>query len=111
MYVRYQGTHASRKTGKPSGIFAVAWHMKQNGLLSPLEIEEIQQIANWFENNLPNPPKAITWFRRETTAEMIEKIERIKTIIEKNGWEIEVVGCENAPGEIIYEDKYQIATI
>ena len=91
--------------------------MKQNGLLSPLEIEEIQQIENWFENNLPNPPfynetdppKAITWFRRETTAEMLEKIERIKTIIEKNGWTVEVVSRENAPGKVIYE--YQIATI
>ena len=76
--------------------------MKQNGWLSPLEIEEIQQIENWFENNLPDPPlysetdspKAITWFRRKTTIKMLEKIERIKTIIGKNGWKIEVVSCE-----------------
>ena len=119
MYVRFQGTHTSRKTGKPSGIFAVAWHMKQKGCLTTREIEEIQQIENWFENNLPNPPfynetdppKAITWFRRETATKMLVKIERIKTIIEKNSWEIEVVSHENAPGEIIYEDEYQIATI
>ena len=119
MYVRYQGTKNSGKTGKPSGIFAVAWHMKQNGLLSPREIDEIQQIENWFEDNLPNPPfygesdppKAITWFKREKTAEMLEKIERIKTIIETNGWTIEVEYRENAPGKVIYEDEYQIATI
>ena len=119
MYIRYQGTQNSRKTGKPSGIFAVAWHMKQNGLLSPREIDEIQQIENWFEDNLPNPPfysesdppKAITWFKRETTVEMLERIERIKTIIENNGWTIEVEYRENAPGKVIYEDEYQIATI
>ena len=119
MYVRNQGTHTSRKTGKPSGIIAVARHMKQNGWLSPPEIEEIQQIENWFENNLPDPPlysetdspKAITWFRRETTIKMLEKIERIERIIEKNGWKIEVVSRENDPSAIIYEDEYQIAAI
>ena len=99
--------------------------MKQKGRLTRREIEEIQQIENWFEDNLPNPPfyqksnprKAITWFKRETTAEMIEKIEQVKTIIERNGWKIEVEYHENAPGKIIYEDEedeedeYQIATI
>lgn len=93
--------------------------MKQNGHLDPSEIEEIRQIENWFEDNLPDPPfyekancrKAITWFKRETTSEMIEKIERIKTIIERNGWQIEVEYRESAPGKVIYEDEYQIASI
>ena len=99
MYIRYQGTETSRRTGKPSGIFAVAWHIKQKRCLTAQEVEEIRQIENWFEDNLPNPPfysetdppKAITWFKKETAAEMLEKIERIKTIIEINGWEIEIV--------------------
>lgn len=119
MYIRYQGTRNSGKTGKPSGIFAVAWHMKSRGHLTSDEIEEIQQIENWFEDNLPNPAfyekanprKAITWFKQETTTEMIEKIERIKTIIERNGWQIEVEFRETSPGKVIYEDEYQIATI
>ena len=42
---------------------------------------------------------------------MIEKIEQVKTIIERNGWKIDVEYHENAPGKIIYEDEYQIATI
>ena len=119
MYIRYQGTRNSGKTGKPGGIFAVAWHIKQKGCLAPREIEEIQQIENWFEDNLPNPPfyekanprKAVTWFKRETTSEMLEKIERIKSIIERNGGKIEVEHSETVPGKIIYEDEYQIATI
>lgn len=119
MYIRYQGTFNSGKTGKPCGIFGVAWHMKQRGLLTQREIDEIQDIENWFEENLPNPTfykednpqKAITWFKQETTAEMVGRIERVREIVKRNGWEIDVEYCEEASGDVVYEDEYQIATI
>ena len=119
MYVRYQGTYNSTRTGKPCGIFAVVSHMKEKGLISPQEREEIRQIVDWFEAHLPNPPfykedsrpKATTWFKQATSAEMLGKIERIKAIVETNGWRIDVACLQEVPGPVIYEDDYQIATL
>ena len=119
MYVRYQGTYNSTRTGKPCGIFAVVSHMKEKGLISPQEREEVRQIVDWFEEYLPNPPfykeaplpKAITWFKQATSAEMLVKIERIKAIVETNGWQIDVACHQEVPGQVIYEDDYQIATL
>ena len=115
MYVRYQGTYNSTRTGKPCGIFAVVSHMKEKGL----KREEIQQIVDWFEEHLPNPPlykedplpKAITWFKQAASAEMLVKIERIKAIVETNGWQIDMACHQEVPGHVIYEDDYQIATL
>ena len=119
MYVRYQGTYNSARTGKPCGIFAVVSHMKEKRLISPQERKEIRQIVDWFEEYLPNPPfykeaplpKAITWFKQATSAEMLVKIERIKAIVETNGWQIDMVCHQEVPGNVIYEDDYQIATL
>jgi len=83
------------------------------------EVDEIEAVEGWFEMNLPNPPfyqggnvqKAITWFKQETTSEMVDKIEKIREIVERDGWKIEIEFCEEIPGELVYEDELQIATI
>ena len=119
MYVRYQGTFDSGQTGRPCGIFGVAWHMAQRGLLEQSETDEIQQVEAWFEEVLPNPPfyndgnpqKAITWFKEEASTDMVARLDRIREIVERNGWVIEVVRRQESPGEVIYEDEYQIATV
>ena len=56
-------------------------------------------------------PKAITWFKQAASAEMLGKIERIKAIVETNGWRIDVACHQEVPGQVIYEDDYQIATL
>jgi|GEM_PF-4110426 hypothetical protein len=54
-YVRIQGRELSYRTGKPKGIFAMAWRMIYDGVFSEQEAEEFKRIDQWFKENLPEP--------------------------------------------------------
>jgi hypothetical protein len=119
MYVRYHGTYNSKATDKPCGIFGVAYHMKQKGLLSTEEIAQLTEISAWFESHLPNPPfykennpqKAVTWFKEANATPMLDQLEYLRSIIERGGWKIVVARSAVPPGEVVYEDDFQIAVI
>jgi len=75
---------------------------------------EIDQV--WFQENLPNPPfydddkpgKPVTWFKTETTAHMVEKLQPLMDMMDKYNMPYDVV-YTNFVGRIVYEDEYQVA--
>jgi len=118
-YVRIQ-TRYCGKTDKPVGIFGACHHVVNKSYHNFNVTEEEKQlfldIENWFEMYLPNPPfykdgnpnKCITWFKTETTNEMIEKLYPLMNLLEKYNVEYDVV-YTNFVGKIVYEDEYQVA--
>lgn len=121
MYVRIQ-TRYCGKTGKPVGIFAACWHLMEGFMredrLSEEEKELYLNIREWFEENLPNPPyyedgnsiNAITWFKRDTTKDMRDRLRPLVDLLGKYNVDYDIVYSDNV-GEIIYEDDFQIAVI
>lgn len=72
-------------------------------------------INTWFENNLPEPPvcktgdqKVITFFKTDTTEEMIKHIEPAMALLDKYNHPYDVV-YTNFAGNIVYEDEFQVA--
>lgn len=118
MYLRLQARYNSKVTGKPCGLFAVVHHLKDKGVLSDDEQALLFEIKVWFVENLPTPPfydngnadGAITWFKASSKECMIERLLPLKEIAERHCVTIDLVESDS-PGQIVYEDQYQIGVV
>lgn len=114
-YVRIQGRELSYVTQYPKGIFAMCWRMIYDGVMSEEDTEVFKNINEWFEENLPEPPvcqsgdkKVITYFKVESTKEMLKHIEPAMALLDKYSHPYDVVYA-NFVGNIVYEDEFQVA--
>lgn len=114
-YMRIQGRELSYVTKYPKGIFAMCWRMIYDGVMEEQDAELFKKINAWFEENLPNPPvcqtgdqAVITYFKTESTEEMLRQIEPAMQLLEKYQHPYDVV-YTNFVGEIVYEDEFQVA--
>lgn len=115
-YVRIQGRELAYRTGRPKGIFAMCWRMIYDGVFSEEDAEKFKKIDAWFVQNLPepevckgeNPIGIITYFKTETSSEMLEKIQPACELLDQYGHPYDIVYTDYV-GKIIYEDEYQVA--
>ena len=114
-YMRIQGRELSYVTKQPKGIFAMCWRMIYDGKMEEADAELFEKINEWFEQNLPNPEvcqsgdqAVITYFKTESTKEMIAQLEPALELLEKYNHPYDIV-YTNFVENIVYEDEYQIA--
>ena len=113
-YMRIQGREESYITKYPKGIFSLCWNLIRDDILTSEEKELFISIDNWFKDNLPEPEpcvnheKVITFFKCESTQEMYEKLKPAIALLDKYSKPYDVV-YTNFIGEIVYEDKWQVA--
>lgn len=113
-YVRIQGREESYITKYPKGIFSICWRLIYDGVMNEEDENTFCEIDEWFKENLPEPEpckqgeKVITFFKTETTKEMIEKISPAIQLLDKYSYPYDIV-YTNFVGKIIYEDKWQVA--
>ena len=112
-YVRIQGKElaANTKTGK--GIFSMLNQMVQDKTMEQEDIDLFLEIDSWFAEVLPWPPqcqrqeKVICYFKVENTELMMKMINPMLWLLERYNHPYYVV-YTNYPGEIVYEDEYQV---
>lgn len=114
-YMRIQGRELSYVTKRPKGIFAMCWRMIYDGKMEKEDAELFEKINQWFEENLPNlevcqsgNQAVTTYFKTESTAEMVKRLEPAMELLEKYRHPYDVV-YTNFVDNIVYEDEYQIA--
>ena len=114
-YMRIQGRELSYVTKRPKGIFAMCWRMIYDGKMKKSDAELFEKVNEWFEQNLPNPEvcqsgdqAVITYFKTESTKEMIAQLDPALELLEKYNHPYDIV-YTNFVGNIVYEDEYQIA--
>lgn len=113
-YVRIQGNELAANTQFPKGIFSMCWQLIQDDVMDEEDAGLFKEIDTWFSEILPYPPqcknqeKVVCYFKTENTEEMIKLITPAMWLLEKYNHPFHVV-YTNFPGEIVYEDKYQIA--
>ncbi|MCH5251495.1 MAG: hypothetical protein J1F22_00855 [Lachnospiraceae bacterium] len=113
-YARIQGREISYATGNPKGIFALCWRMIYDGQMEKGDEERFREIDDWFKEYLPEPgpcqrnEAVITYFKTETTKDMLEKLKPVMCLLEKYKKPYDLI-YTNFVGEIIYEDKWQVA--
>ena len=113
-YVRIQGKELAKNTMYAKGIFSMCWQMIQKDIMEDEDAGLFKEIDGWFAENLPwpdpckNQDPVVCWFKTENSEEMLKMIRPAMWLLEKYDHPYYVV-YTNTPGEIVYEDKYQIA--
>lgn len=112
-YVRIQGRELAENTMYAKGIFSMCWQLIQNDVMDEEDIGLFKEIDSWFAENLPwpepckNREKVVCFFKTENTEEMMKMIRPALWLLERYNHPYFLV-YTNTPGEIVYEDKYQV---
>lgn len=107
-------------TQQPRGIFTAIGKMVDLKILTIEEEKEYWKNREYFEEVLPvppfydqgNPDKATTWFKdNEKGNGIYRQMDFYRSMAAKYGLELYRSECEQLPGDVIYEDDFQIAII
>ena len=114
-YVRIQGQELAENTMYAKGIFSMCWGLIQEDVMDEEDSLLYKEIDDWFANELPWPPqcknqeKVICFFKTENSQEMLNMILPAMWLLERYNHPFYLVYTNTLPGEIVYEDKYQVA--
>lgn len=117
-YYRIHTADIAYITQQPRGIFTAIGKLVDAGILSDEETTEYWKNRACFEKVLPvppfydegNPDKAITWFKDTLEGNRIySEMTFYHEMARKYGTQLYMSECDEIPGEIIYEDDFQIA--
>lgn len=113
-YLRIQGLELAANTLYAKGIFSMCWQLIRNDVMEEEDVDLFLEIDAWFSEELPwpepciNQEKVVCFFKTENTEEMIKMIQPAIWLLEKYNHPYFLV-YTNTPGEIVYEDRYQVA--
>jgi hypothetical protein len=113
MYLRFTTTAIDEDSHKPRGLFTEAYRLLDSANLSSDEWMILREILNWFNENLPHPPKkfkasrAIFWFRTDAN-DCIEKIWEMVALLREHGHHVIVHKCRRL-ANVCYSDRLQVA--
>ena len=112
-YVRIQGRELAENTNYAKGIFSMCWQLIQNNVMDEEDADLFREIDAWFADVLPYPPqcknqeKVVCFFKTENSQEMMRYIQPAMWLLDRYHHPYYVV-YTNYPGEIVYEDEYQV---
>ena len=113
-YVRIQGREINANTKYAMGVFSMCWKMVQDDVMDAEDADLYKEIDSWFVENLPFPPQCmnkenvVCFFKTENADLMMKMITPAMWLLERYNHPFYVV-YTNTPGEIVYEDEYQVA--
>jgi len=113
-YVRIQGKELAKNTMYAKGVFSMCMQLINDDIMDDEDRELFEELNGWFADILPWPPQCkrqesvVCWFKTENSEEMMKMIRPVLWLLEKYNHPYYVV-YTNTPGEIVYEDKYQVA--
>ena len=112
-YVRIQGKELAENTMYAKGVFSMCVQMLRDNVMEEEDADLFREIDSWFAEELPWPEpckrqeKVVCFFKTENADEMMKMINPVMWLLEKYKHPYYVV-YTNFPGEIVYEDKYQV---
>ena len=114
-YMRIQGKVLVRNIMHAKGIFSMFMQMIREDVMEEEDADLFREINDWFAEELPWPPPCrrqepvVCWFKTENTDEMVKMIRPALWLLDRYEVPYYLV-YTNTPGEIVYEDQYQVAT-
>ena len=119
MFVRFVIAKLDARSGRRQGLFQAAAALRDSRSLTEHEEERLQEIREWFNQNLERPTRlslsakpnskaqVIGWFK-DTATEHISKMYAFSAVLELHDIPVEVLKTER-PGYVVYEDDFQVA--
>ena len=112
-YLRIQGREIMANTLTGRGIFSMCTELIRNHVMDKEDQELFDEVNSWFAENLPWPEAClkqepvVCYFKTENSNEMLKWIKPMLWLLDRYGVPYYLV-YTNTPGEIVYEDQYQI---
>jgi len=113
-YVRIQGKELASNTLHGKGLFSMCWNLIQKGIMSDEDAEFYKAIDAWVAEDLPYPEPCnnqepvLCYFKTDNASLFTARIMPALWLLDKYHHPYYII-YTNYPGEIIYEDEYQIA--
>ena len=113
-YVRIQGRELAVNTKYPKGIFSIGMKLISDNVIEQEDAELFIELDKWFSEILPYPPQCmrrenvVCFFKTENSEIMMKMIKPMMWLLDKYHHPFYVV-YTNYPGEIVYEDEFQVA--
>jgi hypothetical protein len=119
MFIRFIVASRDPRSGRRQGLFEAAAQLRASGRLSHQDELRLDELQQWFGENLPVPNRfslsarphrkaqALSWFR-DTATEQIARMREYLALLERYGFVVEMLR-EKRPGYVVYEDEYQVA--
>ena len=117
-YYRVHTADVAWLTKQPRGIFTAVWKLIEAGVTTEEETAEYWRNRKYFEEALPlppyyeqgNPDGAVTWFKdTEKGNEIWQQMTFYRDMGDKYDVQFYISECIDIPGEVVYEDEFQIA--
>lgn len=121
MYLRFVLPATHPDTGVDTGVFKVAYALKNEGEISEAERQELTELLDWFGAELAVPDrfsrstskghcrratKGISWLKASAN-EHVKRMHRLVQILREHGHHVEMIRSAN-PGYVVYQDDHQI---
>jgi hypothetical protein len=112
-YVRIEGRVLAENTMHAKGVFSMCMKMLRDDVMIEEDAMLYREIDDWFAKNLPWPEpckrqeKVICWFKCVNGDIMMKMMQPVMWLLERYNHPYNVV-YTNFPGEIVYEDQYQV---
>ncbi len=119
MYIRFVIHRNHEDSGRREGLFQALCRLDTQGVLSPHEQDQWDEIYEWFRHNLKKPrsftrsskPRAkqvaLSWFKDSAT-EHVAKMRGLVQILEAHRISVEMLRTER-PGYVVYQDEFQVS--
>ncbi len=113
MFLRFVTTQIHDLSRQPKGLFYAAHECLYEGDLSKDERALLEEILDWFNENLPGPGeyfdpcRAVFWFKSQAR-ECIARMWDLAVALRLHDYFVEVQKCWRL-GNIIFEDDFQVA--
>jgi hypothetical protein len=121
MFTRFIVKYFNKQTKREeTGIFRAADYVRDFSGIGETEKEKLQNLIEWFDNNLPVPEfyddpskrseeQHIYFWFKDCAIEFIAAMNALIRILEDNGIKVERLIAEKTPEKLIFEDDCQIA--
>ena len=112
-YIRIQGRNLVENTMTGKGVFGLGVELIRNQVMVQEDADLFLELDSWFAENLPwpepckNQESVVCYFKTENAKEMLKYMKPILWLLDRYNVPY-YLAYTNTPGEIVYEDQYQI---
>lgn len=121
MYIRFVIAERDSVSKLPTGIFQALFQLRDNGGLTPYEMEWLEDVMGWFRWNLlrprrfawsrrPGAPEAAICWMKLSSVEHVSRLHSLAAILEYKGIPVQILRTHK-PGYIVYEDDHQVTAM